>query len=154
METTMPMLEWDETFSVGVPAMDADNRRLFALINDLRGSISGGTDGKQMGKAITSLYNHFACGILSEEVRLYKNGYPALDEQVRDHDRYLGQLRRLYARFLAEDADGKILGAELIEVLTEYVREHVVRADRLFGEFLNGVRTADAPCWMNQDSWS
>ncbi len=88
---------WTESFRVGVPLLDEQHRRLFALANDLSdavkatGSIAGHDDLKQ---ALLRLMRvHFA----AEEQMLEQTRYPRRDNQKAAHAELLVLLERVFA---------------------------------------------------------
>jgi hemerythrin-like metal-binding protein len=136
MDIAMPKLEWDESFSTGVPAMDEDDKRIFAYINELGDLMMGKADRNKFTKTVFSLLNFTLRHMVAEEAMLIKSGYPMMDEHAEDHKRYLNEAKNLYVKYLAGDSDSRILSAELIGVFTELLQEHIVKVDKPCGEFL------------------
>lgn len=138
MNITMPAIKWDEKYSVGVPKMDEDDRVFFEFLNTLCDSMMGKMENKkQSEKTLISLLNFTMGHMLGEEVMLYKSDYPQIEKHIAEHDRYLSELRRMYVRYFAGDMDSRIMSAEMIGLLTELLQEHILRDDKMVGEFLN-----------------
>jgi hemerythrin len=146
MDVTMPKLEWDESYSVGVPTMDADDKQVFAYINELCDSMMGKTDKKQVGDTLISILNFTIGHMLKEEVMLQKNEYPMLGKHVEDHERYLREIRGLYVRFFSGKEDSRIMSAEVIAVLTDLLQEHIMKADKQYGEFFKQKSSTLGSC--------
>jgi hemerythrin-like metal-binding protein len=141
MDITMPKLAWDESFSVGVPKMDADDKQIFTYLNELTDSMMGKSDAQRFERVLVSLLNFTVCHMLNEEVMLFKSGYPMFHIHVKEHEKYLREVRGLYVRFLGGGVDSKILSAELISVLTELLQEHILKSDKQYGKFLVGDKS-------------
>lgn len=112
---------WNERFSVGVQAMDAQHKRLIDLINALRGS-------DDMGIAfdtIMGMFDYASVHFRDEEQLLRKAGYSELDTQVREHKAFLDQA----VAFSKKDLSDPRIGDEIIRYLRSWLLQHILNED-------------------------
>lgn len=135
----MPKLEWDELFATGITRYDNQHKVLFDYINELR-SITLGKSGPEarltIEKVLASLVNYTLTHFLDEEVELYRFGYPDFDDHKAEHDQFIVAVRDLYIRFRAGKSDMRIICAEILAVVSEWIQGHILVKDKAYGEFL------------------
>ena len=132
----MKKLEWDDSYSVGVHDIDAEHKFLFHFINDLQETLLGKKGRETVENVLNGLFNHASSHFIHEEILLYKNGYPEYNAHKAEHDKLLSEFRGCYVAFMAGGADSRLISAEIIAVLTEWLQEHVLKADKAYAHFL------------------
>jgi len=132
-------LNWSESFSIGVAALDADHRRFFDLLNRLYAGILDGSASNAAAAAVAEEALAFAIEHCArEEAMLAEAGYPGLAEMRRQH----GVLRDTIENFRSKLSARMGMSTELANVLMEWVLQHILKEDKKCGAFLNaaGVR--------------
>lgn len=123
---------WDESFSVGVPMLDAHHRHLADLINRLAGCI-GQTDHSEavddiLGELIRYAMVHFE----HEERLMQEHGYPHFEAHRAHHLNF--------CEVVAETSYGATLGVisvgELLAYLTRWWQHHIRHDDMQFKPYL------------------
>ncbi|MBI3795259.1 MAG: hemerythrin family protein [Nitrospinae bacterium] len=133
----MSKLEWDDIYSVGVAGLDEEHKVLFDYINDLRDSLLGKKGKDTVKKVLDGLIAYTNDHFFHEEIMLYKSGYPDYERHKVEHERLIAEIRGLYVRFHADDAESKLISAEIIAIITEWLQEHIVKIDKQYSAFLN-----------------
>jgi hemerythrin len=92
----MPLLEWKDSYSVGIEAVDHEHRELIDLINALHEELTASGDGSGQrdssaifGDIYKGISSHFAL----EERFMREHGYDQLVDHKSDHERLLDELR-------------------------------------------------------------
>lgn len=89
----MSLLQWEDKYSIGVPAIDHEHRQIIDLINalyeDLVQSHSEDRTRKFLGELYARISGHFAL----EEKMMRDIEYDHYEEHKADHERLLDELR-------------------------------------------------------------
>jgi hemerythrin len=132
----MQKLEWDNSYSVGVDDFDAEHKLLFGFINDLRESLIGRKGKEIVDHVLNGLLDYANTHFFHEEILLVKHGYPDYEAHKAEHEKFLSEVRGLYVRFHADNSESKLISAEIIGVVTEWLQEHIMKIDRAYAPFL------------------
>jgi len=93
----MALLEWKDSYSVGVEAVDHEHRELIDLINTLHEELVAGEGGGTGGRDAEAIFGDIYLGISShfalEEKFMREHGYDQLSDHKSDHERLLDELR-------------------------------------------------------------
>lgn len=95
----MPLIEWDDRFSVGLPAVDHEHRELIGLINETHARI--GRPGAELtvpdflGEIYARISAHFAL----EETIMRRRKYDEFATHKADHERLLDDIRDIMDTF-------------------------------------------------------
>lgn len=103
----MALLQWNDRYSVGNPAVDHEHRELIDLINTLHAALrAGGGEGVEgfFGDLYRAISSHFAL----EEQLMRTHGYPEYAGHKQEHEALLDAIRDM----MDEDdvADEQIAG--------------------------------------------
>ena len=98
----MALLEWRDSFSVGVAALDADHRKLADLINELHQARAEQSSAVPVRSVIERLDAHVREHFAREERLMEKIGFAGLVDHRRHHDQTFRRIRS----FLADVRNG------------------------------------------------
>lgn len=132
----MPKLEWDELFATGIDRFDDQHKVLFGFINVLRSNTLGKRNQEVVNEVVDSLLSYTMTHFLEEEVILCRLEYPGFADHKAEHDQFLMAVRDLYIRFKAGKGESRIIAAEIITVVSEWLQGHILVKDKAYGEFL------------------
>lgn len=129
----MPLITWDETYSVGIKEIDAQHQKLFALVNELDEIIQkgGGKDviAGALGALIEFKRSHFA----SEERLMSSSGYPGFSRHKIEHDSFTQKLIELQGRYLSGQAT---VDEEVLAYMEEWLNAHILDTDKKYVPYL------------------
>lgn len=115
---------WTEDFSVGVPSMDEQHKRLIEMINALVDT----SDSSAVFNAIIKMYNYADEHFLAEEALMRRYRYAGLDEQIRAHRNFISKAKDLAARHSSQgDAH-----QEVYRYLSQWLTEHILKMDMAY----------------------
>jgi len=130
---------WDDSFSVGVSKFDEQHKVIIKYINKLYDSLKGeGAKSKDVvGEIINGLTTYTLTHFMDEEVELYRHNYPGFEAHKQKHDHLIAEVRNFQVRFNVGKAASRKLSMEIIAVLINWLKFHILQEDRKYSEFLN-----------------
>lgn len=127
-------VRWDDSLSVGIEMIDQDHKKLIDLINNLQQAVYYPTGEAFEKQALEELLDYTKYHFQREEQMLQENGYPEFDEHKAQHEKMIGKVGAVMARYEKEPE-------ETIEELCLYLRrwllEHIAGTDQRYGPYLN-----------------
>ena len=131
--------DWNESYSVGVLAMDNQHKKLFAMINDLHAAIKAKDTREAMGKVLDGLLEYTREHFANEESLMGQCGYPDFKRHKQLHTELVAQVGEINERFRKGEP---VISVELFGFLMNWLTNHIQGADKLYSACLNskGVR--------------
>ncbi len=133
MRASVTIIEWNDGMSVGVEDLDNDHRVLIDLINQLAGAESR-QDRINLEAVLDELVDYTVFHFEKEEEYMERAGYPALAGHKRTHTALTGQVLAIRSRVVEGGQPG--LGDEVLDFLSRWLREHILKADALYRPYL------------------
>lgn len=137
----MALISWKDSLNVGHPDLDADHRRLVALINDFFETWRTDPAGSEAALVLDQLVDYTDSHFLREETLLAERGYGRLAEQRLAHLELRVEVQ-LIRQKIAEN-DPRLTPRTIGRVLQSWLLDHIVGEDRLYRELFAGE--GDAP---------
>jgi len=88
----MQLIEWRDEFSIGLPEVDHDHRRLIAEINQLHEMIRSGQEVAALSVSLGGIQTAIAAHFALEEKDMASLGYDQLATHKADHERLLDDI--------------------------------------------------------------
>ncbi len=145
----MAFFEWNDSYSVGVPEIDAQHQRLIEMINTLHKGRQRRKGVERTGAALDEMTTlaavldeliaytvyHFS----TEEKLMIRFAFP----EYRLHkDAHIAFTNSVLA-FQRDFDEGKAVScADLAQLLQAWLRDHILHTDMKLGRFLNGKAQA------------
>ena len=126
--------KWQDSYTVKVRAMDAQHKKLFELLNELRCAIVQGRSEQVSGKVITRLLEYTATHFSEEERLLEEYKFPGLSTHRGEHrvlKEKVEQFKREY------DAGNFLIATDLERFLQRWLAHHSQSIDQRYSTFLN-----------------
>jgi hemerythrin-like metal-binding protein len=125
----MAFMNWDATYSVGIPSIDAEHQQLFAMVNELHDAMRAGK-GKEAAPVILKKLQQYTVQHFSHEESFMKAakyvGYPS---HKVEHDKLVSQVDALMADF----SKGKgTLTLDLLTFLHNWLKNHIMQSDQKY----------------------
>lgn len=132
------LINWLPTYSVNLPPIDEQHRRLFDLINQLHDEIVvKKSRHEEIGAVLEELVQYTKIHFELEERFLESMQYPEFAQHKAKHEALTKRVMKLQQDFTA----GKTtVAAELMNLMHFWLRDHILKADRQYGAFLRGER--------------
>jgi len=132
------LITWLPTYSVNLPPIDEQHKRLFDLINRLHDEIVIKKSSPQViGAALDELIQYTKIHFELEERFLASMQYPEIAQHKAKHEALTRRVIKLQQDFTA----GKItVAAELMNLMRSWLRDHILKSDKRYAAFLRGER--------------
>jgi len=126
---------WNQNMSVGVDVLDADHKKLVAMINDLYDGIAAGHGTERLGKVLNGLVDYTNFHFRREEEFFAQTEYPALAEHTQKHRNLTSQVLDIQARY----NNGLLyaLSLDTMNFLRGWLTDHIQGSDKKYGPHLN-----------------
>ena len=76
------IIEWNETFSVGVQLFDDQHKKLFAMVNGLEVGMKNGDDHAAIEEVLNGLVEYTVTHFTEEEREMRERGYPGYEDHL------------------------------------------------------------------------
>ncbi|MCC7411040.1 MAG: hemerythrin family protein [Gammaproteobacteria bacterium] len=123
--TTEPLIRWQDSFSVGVPAVDHEHREMVQLINSLYAQI-GTADRYTVADFLGEVYTRISAHFALEEKIMRDRGYDGLAEHKADHERLLDDIVDIIDSY---QDDGAFSAEDLNQRLAKWFSVHFSTLD-------------------------
>jgi len=134
----LALITWLPTYSVNLPPIDEQHKRLFDLVNRLHDEIVVKKSGHEViGVALEELIQYTKTHFELEERFMESMQYPELAKHKAKHEALTKRVMKLQQDFNA----GKItVAAELMNFMRYWLTNHILKTDKQYGAFLRGER--------------
>jgi hemerythrin-like metal-binding protein len=124
---------WTEAYSVGVPGLDEQHKRIIALINrlaDLHGSHAA-FPVQAVHEVLSEMHDYSQTHFKSEEAYLRQIGFPEIEPHLREHSAFIEDI----SAFSIATSRGVLDLAELHGYLTRWLIEHILESDMHYRDY-------------------
>lgn len=122
----MPVFQWSDQYSIGVPLIDADHQLLVALLTQLSEACEEGQSREVIGSILNVLIEYTIHHFRREEQMMSRGGYPELAEHQDDHRRLVAEAERFQAEWIAGRHDAV---EDLSDFLSAWLQGHILAVD-------------------------
>jgi len=129
----MPIVEWSESFVLGIPELDEQHQHLVSLLNDAYDGFTTGISFEAIDGILGELADYATYHFLVEQACMRQNDYP----KQAGHKEELGSFVVGVHRIAKEQqADHMFFLMEIMEFLNNWLTTHILQTDAEFGRFL------------------
>jgi hemerythrin len=86
LESCHELLKWSDKYSLNVPGIDEQHKKLVRLVNDMYDAMHAGKGRDMIGTVIAEFVDYTDYHFKAEERLLRQNRYPEYDEHKEMHD--------------------------------------------------------------------
>jgi len=135
----MALFTWNNTYSVGIAAIDKQHMSLFDSLNELHSAMLQGKAKEVTGTLIRNLLAYTREHFSAEEAMLARAAFPDLAKHRRRHTDFTQEISGFLERF--EKGDSSI-SIDLVTVLRDWLANHILKEDFSYRSCVarNGVR--------------
>lgn len=132
----MSLFVWSNQYSVGIPGIDEQHRRLFSLINDLHDAMLAGQGTEQLSAVLQELVNYTRVHFADEEEMMRRHRYPAYAAHKAVHDAFA---KRAEALLLKQRGGKSHMTLEVMTALKDWLVLHIKGSDQLYTTVIPAV---------------
>ncbi len=135
----MALITWSSKYSVGIPSIDEQHKKLVEIINELNDAIKSGKSKEVLNHVLTSLVDYTKVHFKYEEELFNKFGYQDKLKHKMVHDKLTKQVVDFYNNYQKGKAS---ISIDLMSFLSKWLVDHIMGEDQKYSDFLknNGVR--------------
>ncbi len=130
----MALVEWSDKFLTNVKECDEQHKKLVNLVNSLYDAMSKGKGKEVLGKILDELVSYTDYHFKTEERLFQKYDYPDFAKHKLEHDQLTKKALDLKNRYKKGEVT---ISVEVMNFLSNWLKEHILRSDKLYGPFLN-----------------
>jgi hemerythrin len=129
----MPLPQWIETLSVGVPLMDLQHRTMIDMLNRLAGSLDTGTEA-MIEQGLVDLIEYARFHFEAEERLMLACDYPDFTSHQAEHRQLMDDILALRQR----GGNTPQARADIIAILTKWAMRHIIGKDLAYRPYVVG----------------
>jgi hemerythrin len=134
----MAYITWDESYSVNIPSIDEQHKKLILLINEYYEAIKQNYSEDKLIKLLNGLAEYTDYHFKYEEVLMGKFAYAETADHKLKHKDFIDKVASVQQKI----KDKKIvIPLEITNFLKSWLVEHIKKTDKKYSEFFigNGV---------------
>ena len=132
--------EWQDAYAFGVEQIDLAHQKLLRDMSSLALAVHEG-NWSLAQPLLANIQLDAKAAFRAEEEMMLERSYPFIELHMRQHERFFEYVLELSREMEAGNHDRLYLAFRVKRFLTDWLANHMVTADRHFGQFLRG-RTA------------
>jgi hemerythrin-like metal-binding protein len=130
----MALVAWNNSYSVGVKAIDGQHTVLFDILNELHDAMMKGQASTITGPLLKKLVKYTQEHFAAEEKMLEAARYAGLTEHRAKHVELIKQVQE----YVAKHDRGEItVNLHLMNFLRDWLSNHIMKVDKEYGPWLN-----------------
>ena len=130
----MPLVTWDETYSVKVKACDTEHQKLFSLLNALHDAMKTGQARGVIASTLLELEKYTQTHFRAEETLMERAQDSKLAEHRAEHHKFIGQIKEFKAELGEGRSDNSI---KVVTFLKDWLAHHIKQVDKMYSETMN-----------------
>ncbi|MGA3286709.1 MAG: bacteriohemerythrin [Bacteroidota bacterium] len=131
----MPLIEWNNTFSVEIQKIDEQHKKFFSIINVLYDAIMQGKGEEVVGSVLKELQQYVIFHFKSEESWMEMYNYPDINKHILEHE---GAIQKVNKLVLEYERGQQTVDIELLKFLSDWLQNHILKADRNYIPYFRG----------------
>jgi hemerythrin len=131
----MPPLEFDPVLLTGNDEIDAQHRELFARVGQLLDASRERRSREEVVRLLEYLGQYVVKHFAAEEMMMDTSGYDRIESHRLEHRAFVRELEVLRLELKSEGPTNRFV-IRVGNRVTTWLREHIYRTDRMFGEWL------------------
>jgi hemerythrin-like metal-binding protein len=138
-EVPIPLLEWNDSLSVGVPKFDSHHKRLMGLINEYVKAIEAKKSNADLAPMLMGLYEYTKMHFNSEDAFFKEVGFPDAIAHIREHDELAKEVLAYHEKIKNnQDVDS----FAVLRFMEDWLIKHINELDKEYSKYYQGESTA------------
>ena len=130
----MPLVYWDNSYSVNVNEIDNQHQKLFDLINNLYDAMKKGSGKEILPSIINELYEYVEKHFSTEEKYFDRFNYPESETHKIEHYNFLKKVTEFKKGY---EENQLALTVDVITFLQNWLVTHIKVVDKKYSQFFN-----------------
>jgi hemerythrin len=135
----MDYIKWNDNFSVNIPSIDNQHKKLVEAINVFYNNLSKKRSKEVISDTLFQLKKYTDYHFKSEEELMKRFGFKGLTAHKKEHDLFIEKINEMQEKL---NTGKLLLTIELANFLKDWLSHHVLNTDKEYSAFLvsNGVK--------------
>ncbi len=130
VQSLYKIFPWDESYSIGIPVIDEEHKKLLALVNRFLKALHTKDEKAVIASTFDSLIEYTEKHFANEEEFMAKHKYPALKEHKKEHQRLAKQVVEMN-----KDRD-YVFSDNIADFLISWLTNHIMLTDKKYAEYI------------------
>jgi hemerythrin len=144
----MKMLEWSDSYSVGIAEIDEQHKALFAMIGRLHEAILNKEGSTVCRSILDELVEYTRVHFALEQTLMRVGKYPDYDKHCQLHHGLVDEVESLQKKIASGQA---AISFELLHFLRNWLTTHILNEDMKYGKFFQKSADGDVVgTWTEQ----
>ena len=127
----MPIMEWQETFRIGISQFDDHHQHLVGLLNSTYDRFIKEGPPQDLYALLNSLADYADYHFKAEEQWMLANNYPFLDKHASEHIGFKARVAEMHRDY--EEEKETVMG--ILIFLVDWLSDHILITDADLGRF-------------------
>jgi hemerythrin len=136
-------VEWDDRYSVGIPLIDDQHKKLIQMTNDLYNACLEGSEAARVlfREAARSTVDYVKYHFAAEEKILENVKYPGIAAHKKEHESFVMKVLEGVKNF----EEGKqFVPNVFVRYLRDWILAHIAVEDKKYADYILGLKRQDA----------
>lgn len=129
----MALVTWKEIYAVNITDVDNQHKHLVSLINSLHDAMTVGKGKDVLGGILNEVVEYTLYHFSTEEKYFDQYNYPESELHKKQHKDLVAEVAALQNKY---NAGEKVLTLDVMNFLRDWLHDHIVGSDKLFGPYL------------------
>ena len=131
----MPLIEWNDAFSVGNQQIDEQHKKFFHIINTLHDALRKGEGEEILLTVLKELQQYVQNHFKAEESLMKIYAYPNISSHKAEHEDAIQKVNKFIIVY--ERHEDK-LAIDVLNFMSNLLQNHILRTDREYIPYLAG----------------
>ena len=131
------VMKWSDDFSIGIPEIDEDHKRLVQCLDDLFTACFAGQGPQVLSPILDRLMDYTRQHFSHEEDVMRKVGYPGLDDHRAEHAALVLELDDIIEQHRIGDTHE--LSNQTLQFLEDWLSHHILVEDKKIGRHAGAI---------------
>ncbi len=131
----MPLIEWDNAFSVGNKQIDEHHKKFFHIINILHDAMRNGKSEEVLLAVLKEMQQYVQYHFKAEESLMKIYAYPDYSSHKAEHEEAVQKVNKFFIEY--ERHEDK-LAIDVLNFLSNFLQNHILQTDRKYIPYLTG----------------
>lgn len=127
------LVEWSDSYSVGISKFDEQHKKLFQMTNTLFEGIRQNKKKEAMDEVLDGLVAYTVTHFSAEEEIMVRHGFSGYDSHKAEHDQLVSRVKEFHAQYHSGTA---LLTTEVLGFVVEWLKNHIAKTDKSYSSYL------------------
>jgi hemerythrin-like metal-binding protein len=132
MASVSKVVQWSDSYSLGLPEIDDQHKTLIDLMNDLWAAIAANAPIEDNQKILLRLEQYTVAHFGAEETMMRTMGYPDFEAHRAAHQGFVKRLQAEGERL----QKGERLNLDILHFLRDWLVNHILVSDKAYAAYL------------------